>query len=266
MKYLLLNIKLKAIIVNIILDHLIARWRLQVSYLLLSILVFLIGLLSPIFLDDYFSSKGNYIFNTTDITIAILIYAFSLSVIYGYLIITKFRVNGQEIYKEIQYATKIVKFMNYISKNIEESYRDPDIQENINKQIIYNGKTYNKEYFVKIIISIINIKLILLYFNTINSNFIMNNKIDMNVVADSIDKKEFGELYKNILFNDNIITNSSYQTLLNNIKESISNSLNKKQWYKENFEDNEILGLISNVLDFWYSHFHHFSKYAKISK
>ena len=122
--------------------------------------------------------------------------------------------------------------------------------------IYYNGRVYSKDHFIRIIIYVINTKLLLMYLaNKQNQLHDDNSTIfDREIIVNLIHSNRLNLLNGSMLFqNGNTII--PYNELLNKIYNSTINTLNKKKWFKDNFNKNEVYDLIEMVLSFWYDNF-----------
>ena len=77
---------------------------------------------------------------------------------------------------------------------------------------------------------------------------------DREIIVNLINGNRLNLLSGSMLFqNGNTII--PYNELLNKIYNSTINTLNKKKWFKDNFNKNEVYDLIEMVLSFWYDNF-----------
>lgn len=246
----MLNLRMKKRLLNILFDHFRVRWKMQTTYLILSLMIFLLGVFCPIILNEYYVSRGLPSLDQESMVLSMILYTVTIGSAFLYLFHAKS--TNTSIHNELRYLNQSLKFLNLIHQNSKINFIDPDQEINKNILIEYNGKLYSKEYFIRVIISVINIKLFLLYFYNLDSR--KYKDIDSKSVISLIENKDFKSIYSSLLFH-NTSNSMAYTDLIDRVYNLTIETLDTKSWYKENFKDIEVMKLIDVVLDYWYKNF-----------
>lgn len=258
MEKLLLQLKARTEITNILLKYLLCKWKHNLIFMISTIMVLALQLMIPILLNRYYNGRGFTLMDNETLVTVEITYALFIGAVCLYLFFYKNSNAVSILSREIKYLISIMKFLELAKANVDACINNKTdmLCDSEKNTIYYNGRVYSKDHFIRIIIYVINTKLLLMYLaNKQNQLHDDNSKIfDREIIVNLIHSNRLNLLNGSMLFqNGNTII--PYNELLNKIYNSTINTLNKKKWFKDNFNKNEVYDLIEMVLSFWYDNF-----------
>lgn len=262
MEKLLLQLKIRTEITNILLKYLLCKWKHSLIFMISTVIVLVLQLMIPILLNRYYNGRGFTLMDNETLAALEITYVVFIGAICLYLFFYKNSNAVSTLSREIKYLFSIMRFLELAKVNVDAciSNKTDMLCHSDENTIYYNGRFYSKDHFIKIIVYVINTKLLLMYLaNKQNQLHDDDSKIfDRELIVNLIHSNRLNLLNGSMLFqNGNTIL--PYSELLNKIYTSTINTLNKKKWFKDNFNKNEVYDLIEMVLSFWYDNFPKFT-------
>lgn len=270
MKSFISNLKIQKDLANVIIFHLVRKWKLQVVLAIIALGMFIMGLITPFIANYYFSLRGiDPISNKEVIEFIILYFIIVLSSFLYYKVLKSS--NGKDnLINEIRYFVFTWKYGKLLYIKTINSCEYENIMK-YSKTMILNTETGSSsivslsdkkyEYFMdKVIrITLYNIFNIYLDFKIKNKYFdpfpFLNKDLilDPNVLSKLMDTKKLEYLYSSLVFEKENTCSGCYiyNTLYNTIFKEVLKYIQDDRKIKASYKEEDVAFLVNNTLGNW---------------
>lgn len=279
MKDIIISLKLKKDLTNIILSHLMYRWRLQATFLSMLLITIILGAITPYILDHYFQEVNDLdpipVFDVPiygELVMVSTVYVICIISIFTYyaLIGNHTKKGIKYIKEEFRYTIDTWKVTRMLyNKTISNciSIRDRIAcrlfdQCNISRHDKIKNKHY--EHFVNEVIRATLFYIFTIYFEyqdrdlSLDDNDLKRLKniygnLDGKSVSSFMNTKDFKNFYSIVLFEGNktSIDQDLYKKLFDRVYESVIEYIDKDYNFSNEYKKEDVFELVDLTLENW---------------
>lgn len=270
MKSFISNLKIQKDLANVILFHLIRKWKLQVAFAIIALGIFIMGLITPFIVNYYFFLRGIDPISNKEVIEFILLYFIIVLSSFLYYKVLKSSNRKDNLINEFKYFvftwkygkllyTKTINSCEY--KNIMKYSKIMMLNTETGDSSVVSLSDKKYKYFMdKVIrITLYNIFNIYLDFKIKNKYFAPFPLLDEGLILnpDNLSKlmntKKLEYLYSSLIFEkENICENCYvYNTLYNTIFKEVLKHIQSDRNIKAPYKEEDVAFLVNNTLGNW---------------
>lgn len=251
-RYYLIKLQDYFSIILLILKYLRQKWRVETSAVIATIFIMFLSLLFPFiiaFIENH-SLEDLYKISIT----------YSLFMIIGLVIIMAFKSNltlSRLIY-ENKYCFRLCRFMFECYTNISNRY-DEFLRTHQMSQRKFIYRSYDLT-----IVSTIFFKIFEMYFETMIKKHKSSEPylIDTQEIKELYTSQKFNDFYSVVFFEANQSNKSTpYEQVLLHILDEVMNTLYKKSWFVDYYDEQTVFQMVKYILSNWYNDIVHYNVY-----
>lgn len=270
MKSFISDLKIQKDLANVIITHLIRKWRLQAVFAIIALGIFIVGLITPFIVNYYFFLRGiDPISNKEVVEIILLYFVIILSTFLYYKVLKSS--NGKDnLINEIRYFVFAWKYGKLLYVKTINSCEYENIMK-YSKTMILNTETGESssislsdkryEYFMNKVIraTLYNIFNIYLDFKIKNKCFTpfpflnKNLVLNPNALSKLMDNKKLEYLYSYLVFEkgSNCADCYIYNTLYNKIFKEVLKYIQSDRKIEAPYKEEDVAALVDTTLGHW---------------
>lgn len=275
MKDIIISLKLKKDLTNIILSHLMYRWRLQATFLSMLLITIILGAITPYALNNYFEYIGADPAPVSEVKL------FMVSTVYVICIVSIFTYyafiglhnsnNGIKFIKEeVKYTINTWKVTRLLYKKTITNCIS--IRKRIACKLFdqcsvsSHDKTRDKRYdqFVNEVIRATLFYIFTIYFEYQDRNLSLDDNglkrlknvygnLDGKSISSFMDTKDFKNFYSTVLFEGDkaSIDQDLYKKLFDRVYESVLEYIDKDYNFSDKYKKEDVFELVDLTLENW---------------
>lgn len=274
MKDIIISLKLKKDLTNIILSHLMYRWRLQATFLSMLLITIILGAITPYVLDHYFVSVGvdsGPISDTRLFMVSTVYVICIVSIFTYYAFIGWHNSNGIKFIKdEFRYTVNTWKVTRLLyNKTIANciSIRNRIACKLFDQcSISSHDKTRDKHYdqFINEVIRATLFYIFTIYFEYQDRNLSLDDNglkrlknvygnLDGKSISSFMDTKDFKNFYSTALFEGDKVSidQDLYKKLFDRVYESVLEYIDKDYNFSDKYKKEDVFELVDLTLENW---------------
>lgn len=270
MKSFISDLKIQKDLANVIITHLIRKWKLQVAFSIIALDIFIMGLITPFIVNYYFFLRDIDPISNKEVVELILLYLVIILSSFLYYRVLKSSNGKDNLINEIRYFVYTWKYgkLLYIKtinsceyKNIMKYSKIMMLNTETGDSSIVSLSDKKYEYFMNKVIrvTLYNIFNIYLDFKIKNKYFVpfpFLNKdliLDPNVLSKLMDTKKLEYLYSSLVFEKENTCSGCYiyNTLYNAIFKEVLKHIQDDRKIKESYKEEDVAFLVNNTLGNW---------------
>lgn len=270
MKSFISDLKIQKDLANVIITHLIRKWRLQAIFAIIALGIFIVGLITPFIANYYFFLRGIDPISNKEVVEFILLYFVIILSSFLYYKVLKSSNGKDSLINEIRYFVFTWKYGKLLYIKTINSCEYENIMK-YSKTMVLNTETGDTsvialsdkkyEYFMNKVIraTLYNIFNIYLDFKIKNKHFTPFPFLNKNLVLNSdalsklMDTKRLEYLYSYLVFEKgkNCADSYIYNTLYNKIFKEVSQYIQNDKKIKAHYKEEDVAFLVHNTLENW---------------
>lgn len=270
MKSFISDLKIQKDLANVIIFHLIRKWRLQVAFAVISLGIFIMGLITPFMVNYYFFLRDIDPISNKEIVEFIILYLVIILSSFLYYKVLKSSDGTDNLINEFKYFMFTWKFGKLLYIKTINSCEYENIMK-YSKTMVFNTETGDVsslslndkkyKYFTNKVIRVTlhNIFNIYLDFKIKNKSFtpfpFLNKNLVLNPDALSklMENKKLEYLYSYLVFEKgkNCADSHVYNTLYNKIYKEVLKYLQNDTNIKSNYKEEDVAFLVNTTLGHW---------------
>ena len=270
MKSFISDLKIQKDLANVIITHLIRKWRLQVAFSIIALGIFIMGLITPFIVNYYFFLRDIDPISNKEIVEFIILYLVIILSSFLYYKVLKSSDGTDNLINEFKYFMFTWRFGKLLYIKTINSCEYKNIMK-YSKTMVFNTETGDAtaltlndkkyKYFTNKVIRVTlhNIFNIYLDFKIKNKYFtpypILNKELtlDPNDITKLMDSKKLEYLYLSLVFEkeNNCADSYIYNTLYNKIYKEVLKYLQNDTDIKSNYKEEDVAFLVNTTLENW---------------
>lgn len=270
MKSFISDLKIQKDLANVIITHLIRKWRLQVVFAIIALGIFIVGLITPFIVNYYFFLRDIDPISNKEVVEIILLYFIIILSSFLYYKVLKSSNGKDSLINEIRYFVFTWKYGKLLYINTINSCEYENIMK-YSKTMILNTETGDTsvialsdkkyEYFMNKVIraTLYNIFNIYLNFKIKNKCFTpfpflnKNLVLNPNALSKLMDTKRLEYLYSYLVFEKgkNCADCHIYNTLYNKIFKEVLKYIQSDKKIEVHYKEEDIAALVDTTLVHW---------------
>ena len=275
MKDIIISLKLKKDLTNIILSHLMYRWRLQATFLSMLLITIILGAITPYVLDNYFQAIGldQIPVSGDDLFMVSAVYVICVvSIFTYYALIGNHTKKGIKYFKEeFKYTVNTCKVTRLLYKKTITnciSIRNRIACRLFDRcNVAVHDKVKNRHYdhFVNEVIRATLFYIFTIYFEYQDRNLSLDDNglkrlknvygnLDGKMISSFMDTKDFKNFYSTVLFEGDkaSIDQDLYKKLFDRIYESVLEYIDKDyNFSNDEYKKEDVFELVDLTLENW---------------
>jgi hypothetical protein len=270
MKSFISDLKIQKDLANVIITHLIRKWRLQVAFSIIALGIFIMGLITPFIVNYYFFLRDIDPISNKEVVELILLYLVIILSSFLYYRVLKSSNGKDNLINEIRYFVYTWKYGKLLYIKTINSCEYENIMK-YSKTMILNTETGDTsvialsdkkyEYFMNKVIRVTLYNIFNIYldfkiknkcftpFPFLNKNLVLNP----NSLSKLMDTKKLEYLYSYLVFEKgkNCADSYVYNTLYNKIFKEVLKYIQSDKKIEASYKEEDVAALVDTTLGHW---------------